>query len=296
MAHATTFAELADRLAAGEDDISTHISNNEAIRVLRQHLPSVRTGQRLRVISFNLGFHVQTNKLEGTEKAFVARCQKQPGGNAIQKSGFSACSTRALTWIRDSTPDLVGLQEINTAKTKEMANFFENKLKFVFYESVGFLYNETLLGSPREISTGLKVGGYHRYFYAVWFKKVKMVAIVVHAGHNIRLQKLLQETIDKAFQGFTEAPDYIVLTGDFNDPAQKLQSVSVLGHDVKQAGIPPLTCCYPDFNGTGDYVLYWSRANSKSLYYGTPFEASIYNSVLMSDHHPVLADIFFEHA
>lgn len=292
MTHATTFAELADRLAAGEDDISVYIPDHLNItRILQQHLPSVRTSLRFRVISFNLGFHVQTNKLEGTEKAFVAKCQKQPGGNSIQPSGFSVCSTRALTWIHDSVPDLVGLQEVNTTKMKEMTRFFENTLKTTFYESVGFLYNEALLGSPIEISTGLKVGGYHRYFYAVWFEKVKMVAIVVHAGHNIPLQKMLQETINKALQGRNEVPDFIVLTGDFNDPTQKLKSVSVLGHEVKQAGIPPLTCCYPDFNGTGDYVLYWSRKNSKPVYYGTPPEALFYNNVLMSDHHPVLADI-----
>lgn len=248
------------------------------------------------VVTFNLAYNAQINFASGTERRFVEACQKQPGGNNIVKeTGFSVCSTRALRWIKSQRADLVGLQEVNTSLVPDLRRFFDGDLRLSIHESVGFLYRESTMGVPRVLSKGGTIGpGFFRYFYVLWFPRPRIVAVVLHADHGIDLKKEVESKVNAALQPYQGKidPQRILCMGDFNDSSRRLSELTLLGKRLRQHAPrdPFLSCCYPVFQYTGDYI-FDTRFQETAFYYAGDLTKQK-TEPLMSDHRPVtLRDI-----
>ena len=303
MADLATLPQLLEYMAAGASGPPRTLSipgHDDLVRLLLRKYPAafaawsppLDDAPLLTVITFNLAYNAQINFASGTEEAFVRACQEQPGGNnIIKETGFSVCSTRALEWIKRQKPDLVGLQEVNTGLVPDLRRFFENDLRLSIHESVGLLYRERTTGRPTVLSKGGLIGTESfRYFYIVWFSRIRTLVIVLHAQHNIRLQKEIEAKVNGALHGLTINPRRILCIGDFNDDGSTLKEIKLMNQVLRQhQPTKLLTCCYPEFKYTGDYI-FDTNYNETAVYYaGDPWEKS---EPLMSDHRPVtLRDI-----
>ncbi len=267
---------------------------------------------KLAVISFNLGYNVIRDKLQGSERKLVKKCQNNYG----QTGFFSRCSKNAIDYIAklekepDVIYDLFLLQEISYSSIKKVTSHFaqaientDKKAKFYHHFSLYFgnwavvlMYNQTIFGNGVNLLD--EDGKYFilieqndaRAFQCVWFEKVGLVVINLHAPHDIDLVTAIEEKGKEIeiIHPYVK-PKRVIMGGDFNDFNGTIskQSVLMFGHELKLISKPPKSCCEDSsYKYVGDYI-FDSKEPSNSSYFGFPSKYERYNPI-MSDHDPVV--------
>jgi len=270
------------------------------------------TPTKLRVICLNVGFNVMKNQIAGSEGAFVKLCQ----------SKGESCITNSARLI--STYDLVMLQEVSAQEWPVFLDYVRqlgrdrgaNYQAFVSYYFgnwiTAIVYDENVLGRGIQVTPidfelyetiSVKKTG-SRGVIVVWFEKYNLMAVNLHAPHNVKLQEMIESRLDQTKQYLHQLKigagriQRVLMGGDFNDdnsialiPGFKMRA---FGHELKLPVDPsliPKTCCYDsNYKFTGDYILD-SREQSADLqqgeYFGFPpgYRRGI---DLYSDHDPVI--------
>lgn len=253
---------------------------------------------KLKIITFNIATHVQRNIIYGSEKIRVRQCQdkypKYGGWSQKPKVGqiiLSQCTLNATEWLASQRADLIGLQESTMTYLPKIVRVM-NEQTDIHYEAIGsgpvqFIYNIKTLGRGYLLSPpNLYIVQPSRQMIVVWFPQIQLLAINLHAPHNVDLEKEIINTFNRVPIGVN--PSRIIMVGDFNDAYhQPLVQLALMGRILRQHGIAPYSCC-TDMNYTlvGDYIF--DTEYQWPGFYGISPDAF---SNLMSDHYPV---VFYE--
>lgn len=256
------------------------------------------------------------NQVAGSEAAFVKLCQSQ-GQNCI------ANSAKLI-----SNYDLILLQEVSAAEWpnflvhvqqlgKQRGSNYQGLISYYFGTWItAIIYDENVLGHGFQITPPLfelyeessrqKTGS--RGIIVVWFEKFSLIAINLHAPHNIHLKDTIEKRLrdsepflQKAniMKGGIKKEDIkrVIMGGDFNDDRSAVFkedfSINAYGLRLKLPIAPdliPKTCCFDsNYQYAGDYILD-SRLlpldQTKDEYFGVPmgYRRGI---DLYSDHDPI---------
>lgn len=236
-----------------------------------------------RIITLNLGFNVMSNKVGGTEGTLVKVCQQAyHGGWKDVSHKISSCTYNAAKLLKDY--DIFGLQEVHPSYVTAFEQLFKDSFKFICGAYVLVGYKEDIVG-PGVSLTSPKHVLINRGMQVIWFPKIELIFINVHAPHNINLRLEIEKNLSKIKTDVK--PKRVIMVGDFNDFKGTLlhTTIRAFGFDLKVPGSKKLITCCADthYKYPGDCIL----TNYHSGSYGHP-EGYVRGSPLISDHDPVV--------
>ena len=255
----------------------------------------------IQIASLNLGYNIMANVIAGSEAKFVNICQtaypKNNGWFNSEKK-ISRCSFNAAKFLSDY--DLFGTQEVNH---KYKDKFFDIVKKSTMDKNFKFI--QTLYHAHTYIVTGYdydKLGKGQlilerdlssktdtRAMQFVWFNKIGLLFINLHAPHGINLKYEIEKICSNIY--LNVFPEKIIMVGDFNDASAQLllSSINIFNIIIKLPiySFIPKTCCTDvGYKYSGDYIL-TSDYSNKKLYFGLPLKYDRQTN-LFSDHDPVV--------
>lgn len=253
----------------------------------------------LKIACLNVGYNVMANVVSGSESKFVEKCQdyypKNNGWSNSEKK-MSMCSFNAAKFLSDY--DLFGIQEVNSKYKEKFLNVIKETSMDKRFEFISSIYHgKTYIttGYDRDkIGTGILISEQKinsktdsRVIQFIWFEKISLLFINLHAPHNINLKYEIEAICKNVY--LNVIPKKIIMVGDFNDSSGKLKSLNIFNKEIRipRHSVVPKTCCIDtNYKYIGDYIL-TSDFNNKNLYFGLPQK---YNrkTNLFSDHDPVV--------
>lgn len=252
------------------------------------HTLSFRAQDELKIATLNVGYNVMTNIVAGSEKSLVKICQtKYNGGWKDPTQKISTCSYNSGELLSHYT--LFGIQEV----PKEYKEKFQETIQtlnptanyyFIYGSNIltGFDQNVTGKGISLTPSNYLLID---RGMQIIWFPKLNLIFINLHAPHNINIKYEIEKNCAKIK---IDRSERIIMVGDFNDFKGTLlnQSIDIFGHQLMIPGMMSIPTCCADsqYQYPGDYIF---TSNYKWKYYGYPPNYSRGNPVI-SDHDPVV--------
>lgn len=257
---------------------------------------------KLRICTFNLGYNVQLNQVQGSEAAFVKVCQQTyPAAKGmVPNRNISQCTYNAAKYLSDEAFGLIALQEYvakpwsKNFKVGTKPDLFLDVLKEISgnnnYEMIGYpnqttqiIYDKSVLGEGELVSSPNTEYSKGRPVMAVWFKDPQILVINVHAPHNVIIKRDTEAVIDSIDKLNLLIPSRILVMGDFNDPGGILNSLDVLGITcIRHSQNDKNSCCYNNkFSHYGDYIF--DSDTTDPDFYATDFTIG-----LSSDHQPVI--------
>jgi len=259
-----------------------------------------REPKNIKVVSLNLGHHVQTNQIAGSEADMVRLCQNTyPLRNGLveypsnkNEHFISQCSYNAMKFIAEQHCALIGLQEY-IHKEYDQGNLFQlyssfgpsiNK-KIIQYNNVALIYDEAILGPGtliyKNLLADLTEG--KRPLMVVYFSVKKLIVINLHMPHiqpsknGINISTTFHNTIKSLVLPLNVAR--IIVMGDFNDYQGQLKELKIEQFILTRGEHKVKTCCMDTgFIYPGDYIF-------DSHHTGT---GRVNTSILMSDHFPIM--------
>jgi hypothetical protein len=265
------------------------------------HNSSAKQKKQLHLATFNLGYNVQADRIAGTEAQQVQLCQKRYLPGSTTETGLSKCTENASDFL--ARYDLFGLQEVNRYTQHLLENAirrWKKRMKFhstyYFDQSWGVVvgFDETVTGPGHVIYAGHIPQNIYspdrRGIIAVYFPKLFLVFINLHAPHNLNLEKEVQRILDEIekFAPSNLAVYHAIMVGDFNDDSGRLinQKFSVFGQTLSLPHKEWVRSCCRDsqYKYPGDYIF---TSNNDWKHYGFP-EDYDRDRELMSDHDPVI--------
>ena len=242
------------------------------------------------IITFNLAYHTQKNKLYGgSEDILTTMCQtsypKTTGWSDTQ--GLSQCTLNASLLLAEQRPLIVGIQEGVNSVTPLIVDVMnkqvgENKYAYTNLNTCYFIYDISI-GKPSYLNLTTVADANNkneREMLVVYFPNIKLLAINLHAPHGANLKSEIELKINQLNLNLN--PNRIIVTGDFNDGKGSLKELQILGQTLKQHGRPFKTCCTDsDYQYVGDYI-FDSDYNKSGIY------QIVKSDKLMSDHYPII--------
>ena len=271
------------------------------------------TLERLKTVvaTFNMAFHIQSNRLGGSEKAMVARC-KSAFGNAIN------CTRVAASSFVDCKADIICLQEAVKDGVKQLLDqlhqLSSTRYSYTMCNSAAIIYNEAL--NARRVGKRIAYDERGvRDFVAIQVGQIVYASVWLGHLGKIAHYKRAFTTVGHALEGVV---DYtrIIVGMDSNDCrgllARRPVPIRIGQHRMHLSphAFDLHTCCEDsDYTYPGDYIMDSDRRilnvprdkyNIGSLYgipsgalpkrrYGINEVRKVRNkhSQLMSDHLPV---------
>jgi hypothetical protein len=250
----------------------------------------------LRIVSFNLAFGVQKNKLyDPSEQVMVKRCQKHysDSNGASGIPNLSACTRNAAVGLVSNffggdVADVVGVQEAHGPTIPALLACIQQgagpKNTFVVAgkETCCVIYNEATMGTGSSFAVQSKHNGL-RCSQGVFFVRSDLLFLNCWFGHGFNIKKVLEGL---KLDTLKHKPKRIIITMDCNDPKglSKDIELNILGLVLRQPGKPRKTCCEDSKTYYGDYIF--DSSLTKPLMYGVPNGLNG-KTQLMSDHLPV---------
>ena len=249
------------------------------------------------------------NELQGSEKTFVKKCQdKYLSFSVTPANKLSDCTQNAADFLIKSRFSIFGLQEVNKTYLNTLTSYIQkhtnSNYQFIigpeyFAPNTNLIvtgYNEAITGKGISLSSNLYLnnakGIPERPMQIIWFAKIGVIFINLHAPHNIDLHKAIQYNIDLVHESTQvegiDSVRRVIMVGDFNDDHITLtnKSFSAFGKVMKKENVDLKSCCDDtDYAYEGDYIFDSEYSHS---YYGFPKDYDSDNPPLMSDHHPVV--------
>lgn len=248
---------------------------------------------KLKILSFNLAYNVQSNQVKGSEAAMVSLLQYvYPTYNGWSDSSnqISKASLNVKEFISTELPDLMGLQEVRGEYLVKIIN--QNIYDIVGDKGTVVVYNKNKLGKGYQIShVDLHIKEPGRGMIVVYFPNVKLLFINLHAPHNVDLHDEIQKTLNQVSFIPLLYINRIIVTGDFNDAYRApLKELKLLNFILKQPNQAIKSCCSDNnYSLIGDYIF--DSEYEIEGYYGVPKTAEKYRynkHILMSDHYPIV--------
>ena len=214
------------------------------------------------VVSYNLSWATQENKYMGSEKLWVKKCQQEL--NISNYNTLYPCTHRALQGIQDynnnTKIDIIAIQEGTNIYSDRFFELFNLNNQYHIIKSTinncndylknTYLYlgisKDIIKEYPEFIISGELVAG--RGYQLVLVKNT--IIINAHFPHNIDIQELLNNKINPLIKRI-KTIKRIIICGDFNQPINNLY---LSGKNLKPLQ-DLITCCYPDYIYSGDYIL-----------------------------------------
>ena len=252
----------------------------------------------MKIACLNLGYSVMANIVAGSEAPFVEKCQIDNDGWSDIHRNFSKCTFNAVKFLSDY--DIFAVQEVNN----KYKNVFINKIRlfnpdFHFLSSIyhddtsimiGYDYNK--FGNGIKLTNNTKLcskNNDERAIQIIWFSKLSLLFINLHAPHNINLKTEIELVCSTVRLNIK--PEKIIMAGDFNDESGQLlkNSINIFGMELRlpENSYVPNTCCSDvGYNYPGDYILV-TDYNDDEIYFGLPPDYKREKN-LYSDHDPVI--------
>jgi len=268
----------------------------------------------INVLSYNISWATQSNKVLGTEADFVEACQKE------YKKGGLTCIDNAIQNIKKlDNLDLIGLQEVNSDIEERIMKVQPHLTKFkrgkVGIAVVSLLWNPDAFGELIADETFNLIKNDDRPCLILVFKKEEQVFVVINLHspgpfHKTRegVLKMLYKHINKNIvikKSIFDSNAKIIMTGDFNDYTTSinknkplvLKTVKLSHLKTKAQTQKTLkSCCWhkpnhPDkyFTNTSDYILVNKNIKQKTLKIPDLFRKAGRVNRLFSDHMPVIS-------
>jgi len=267
------------------------------------------------ILTYNMSWATQVNKVLGSEADFVSACQKEH-----KKGGFQ-CIKDAITNIgKLDRLDLVGLQEVNSAiepKIMKVQPTLRNYERAMPNKAiVSILWNPEIFGE-KILSASLNLlDSDDRPCLILVCKKDNTIYVLlnVHMPHNKKRHEAMSKlnnfiNKDKNIRQYMS--EKIIMMGDFNDPKTtihfnnpliiRLKNNTIrLKHNLTKTKARKTlkSCCWhaPNhknkyFRDNGDYILVNNKIKQKSIKIPENFRKKGRSSRLFSDHMPVLSAI-----
>lgn len=245
--------------------------------------PLIPSKIHLKVASLNLGYEVMANRVTGSEAPAVKLCQSTySGGWKNLEHTISVCTHNAAKLL--SHYHIFGVQEVNSTYVRSFVQTIRESnptAKYRFIPGLGVMvgYDENITGEGIPLTTSThKLGD--RGLQAVWFPKLDLIFVNLHAPHDIDLIPEIQ----KSLIGITVQPTRALIVGDFNDFMGIIlqRTISAFGLILRLPGSSPHTCCADSaYNYPGDYIF-----TNLAGYYGYP-PHYVRGAPLLSDHDPI---------
>lgn len=270
----------------------------------------------INVLTYNISWATQVNKVLGSEADFVEACQKK------YKKGGIQCVKNAINNIKKlKNLDLIGLQEVNSNIENKIMKIQPKLKKFtrgtIGLSKVSTLWNPEIFGELLNEETINLLEGDDRPCLILVFKKNDQIFIIINlhmpwSDKRIYAIKTLNTFINKnktikeyIFNKNTK----IIIMGDFNDPKTIInknnplilhnnkKTIKLIYNKTKAQSTKTLkSCCwhkpnhkYKYFDGTGDYILVNKNIKQKSIKIPDIFKMAGRTKILFSDHMPVLS-------
>ena len=270
------------------------------------------------VLTYNMSWATQVNKVLGSEADFVEACQKE------YKNGGIQCTKNAITNIgKLKDLDLIGLQEVNSNIENEIMKAQPNLKKFsrgvIGLSTVSTLWNPEIFGELLNKETINLIDGDDRPCLILIFKKNNQIFVIINlhmpkSDKIINAIKILNNFINKnktIKEHIFNNNAKIIMMGDFNDTKTIInknnplvlennkKTVKLKYNKTKAQSIKTLkSCCwhkpnhnYKPFIGTGDYILVNKNIKQKSIKIPKIFKKPGRTNRLFSDHMPVISTI-----
>lgn len=305
-----------------------NINKNTLSKNLRKFRASKkRTREKLSaIISYNLSWATQDDKVAGSEKNFVKYCKRQASLASYKSiNKLSYCTNNLanflINMVQKYNLEIIGIQEPSTNNIEIIKTLINNQSdqiyetfhskKYNTVASVSIIYN-TNLGKPINISEGNLHPNNGRPFQVLFFPKVKYLVINSHWKHNLLISEYkskLMELQNKVKTSFKRKNlllsniSRIIFMGDFNDHRKRLNknrqhfTIKFLGKilkcgDTQGNGIPNTCCFNPPKIQVGKSLPSkgdYILDTETQKYFGVPEEYSL--NIPHSDHLPVISII-----
>lgn len=272
----------------------------------------------INVLSYNMSWATQVNKVLGSEADFVEACQKE------YKKGGLQCTENAIKNIdKLDKIDLIGLQEVNSDIEKKIMKVQPSLKKFeraTFGPAIiSIIWNTDVFGNKiYKASLNLMKDDNRPCLILICKKDDKIFILInLHMPWDINHKeaiKNLNNYIDnnKIIKKYIDNDNAkIIMMGDFNDPKTTInlknpliikannKSIKLKYNKSKfQARKTLKSCCwhkpkhkYKNFSDTGDYILVNKNIKQKYIKIPNNFKKRGRSNRLFSDHMPVLSSI-----
>jgi hypothetical protein len=294
----------------------------------------------MNIACLNLGYSIMSNIISGSEAPFVKICQNtypDYKGWSNSTKNISMCTFNAVQFLSDY--DVFGVQEVNnkykdvfmdSVRLSRMDKRFEFLSSNYHNDSTCIMvgYDRDKLGKGVQLTKDLKLSSPtdDRTIQIIWFEKVGLLFINLHAPHHINLKLSIERICNNIT--LPDKPDNIIMVGDFNDASGQLinKYINICGRKLRIPNsfqstdsqfienmpsflserysdkkiqppppndkrfiksYPPKTCCADtNYEYVGDYIL-TTDYNNKDIYFGLPLDFDR-NTNLYSDHDPVV--------
>jgi len=270
----------------------------------------------INVLTYNISWATQVNKVLGSEADFVEACQKK------YKKGGIQCVKNAINNIKKlKNLDLIGLQEVNSNIENKIMKIQPKLKKFtrgtIGLSKVSTLWNPEIFGELLNEETINLLEGDDRPCLILVFKKNDQIFIIINlhmpwSDKRIYAIKTLNTFINKnktIKEYIFDKNTKIIIMGDFNDPKTIInknnpfilhnnkKTIKLIYNKTKAQSTKTLkSCCwhkpnhkYKYFDGTGDYILVNKNIKQKSIKIPDIFKMAGRTKILFSDHMPVLS-------
>jgi len=274
----------------------------------------------INVLSYNMSWATQVNKVLGTEADFVDACQHK------YKEGGFTCIEKAIKNIgKLESLDLVGLQEVNSHIEEKIMKVQPKLTKFkrskVEREVSSILWNPLIFGKLIEDETINLIDGDDRPCLILVLQKEEQIFVIInlHApGPFDEKKSIVQNILNKHITKNSVIREHIfnkdakiIILGDFNDNKTSVNVNSPLlitntktkkqiklryNKSKKQSKKTLTSCCwhkpghkYGYLKDTGDYILVNENIKQHSIMIPPIFRKAGRPNRLFSDHMPVFS-------
>lgn len=274
----------------------------------------------INVLTYNMSWATQVNKVLGSESDFVKECQR------LYKNGGKKCNEDAINEL-EKLPEinLMGIQEVNS-KIEPKIKRIQTKLKKfergTFGQStVSILWDPNIFGKLiSKLCFNLSGDNDSRPCLILLTQKDDnfFLLINVHASWEFKLlsryltrnlSKLKKEDIIR--EKIKDKDIKIIVMGDFNDDKCEITKNKPLTFKInrkkltlkhnktkKELKKSLKSCCWHEknhkwghFDSPGDYILTNKNIQQLSMYIPENFNKKRRNKLMFSDHKPVLSEI-----
>jgi exonuclease III len=268
----------------------------------------------INVLTYNISWATQVNKLLGSEADFVEECQKK------YKKGGLQCTKNAINNIKKLDKlDLIALQEVNSNIEKKIMKSQTNLKNFkrgkIGLSNVSTLWNPDIFGELLTEEIINLIEGDDRPCLILVLKKNNQIFVIINMhmpkiNKRIEALKILNSFINKnkkINQHLFNEKAKIIILGDFNDIDTRInknkplilknskKTIRLTYNKTKKESKKTLkSCCWlkhKPYDFTGDYILVNKNIIQKSIEIPEIFKNTGKAYKLYSDHMPVFSTL-----
>ena len=274
---------------------------------------------KINVLTYNMSWATQINKIMGSESDFVKECQR------LYKKGGKTCTKNAIEGIgKLKEIHLMGIQEVNS-KIEPKIRKIQPKLKK--YErgtfgrsTVSILWDPQIFGKCIEkmVFNLCKPNDSRPCLILLTQKDDQFFLLInLHASWEFNLlPKYLSKNLSNSEnilikEKFKDKNTKIIVMGDFNDNECKINKRKPLTIKINKKKIlvkhnktsselmkSLKSCCWHEkghkwshFDSPGDYVLTNDQVKQKNMFIPKIFDKKNRINNMFSDHKPVMSEL-----